>query len=58
MHPNVAGRKKKEQHDANQPGIGLNPAYAGAYGATPPVSMFSDLLGVSSVFFMKLGLKI
>ncbi|XP_041018201.1 U1 small nuclear ribonucleoprotein A-like [Juglans microcarpa x Juglans regia] len=31
------GRKKKEQHDANQPGIGLNPAYAGAYGATPSI---------------------
>ncbi|XP_038906378.1 U1 small nuclear ribonucleoprotein A [Benincasa hispida] len=28
------GRKKKEQHDANQAGMGLNPAFAGAYGAT------------------------
>ncbi|XP_057473213.1 U1 small nuclear ribonucleoprotein A-like [Actinidia eriantha] len=28
------GRKKKEQHDANQAGMGLNPAYAGAYGAS------------------------
>ncbi|KAL3531483.1 hypothetical protein ACH5RR_010805 [Cinchona calisaya] len=31
------GRKKKEQHDANQAGMGLNPAYAGPYGATPPI---------------------
>lgn len=38
---NVPGKKKKEQHDANQAGMGLNPAYAGAYGATPAVSMFS-----------------
>lgn len=30
----VVGRKKKEQHDANQAGMGLNPAFAGAYGAT------------------------
>ena len=40
---NAAGKKKKEQHDANQAGMGLNPAYAGAYGAIPPVSMFSAL---------------
>ncbi|KAK6135068.1 hypothetical protein DH2020_031189 [Rehmannia glutinosa] len=32
------GRKKKEQHDANQAAVGLNPAYAGAYGAAPPLS--------------------
>jgi hypothetical protein len=36
---NVTGKKKKEQHDA-QAGMGLNPAYAGAYGAAPPVSNF------------------
>lgn len=30
----VVGRKKKEQHDANQAGMGLNPAFSGAYGAT------------------------
>lgn len=29
----ATGRKKKEQHDAS------NPAYAGAYGAAPPVSI-------------------
>ncbi|KAL6968536.1 hypothetical protein U1Q18_034339 [Sarracenia purpurea var. burkii] len=28
------GRKRKEQHDAAQAGM-MNPAYAGAYGATP-----------------------
>lgn len=33
----AAGRKKKEQHDANQAGVGPNPAYGGAYGAAPPV---------------------
>ncbi|KAL8530989.1 hypothetical protein ACS0TY_007846 [Phlomoides rotata] len=32
------GRKKKEQHDANQAATGLNPAYAGAYGGAPPLS--------------------
>ncbi|CAA0832014.1 U1 small nuclear ribonucleoprotein A [Striga hermonthica] len=31
------GRKKKEQHDANQAAV-LNPAYAGAYGGAPPLS--------------------
>ncbi|BFG43393.1 hypothetical protein CerSpe_296670 [Prunus speciosa] len=32
------GKKRKEQHDASQAGMGLNPAYAGAYGAAPPLS--------------------
>ncbi|KAG8389502.1 hypothetical protein BUALT_Bualt02G0236100 [Buddleja alternifolia] len=32
------GRKKKDQHDANQAAIGLNPAYPGAYGAAAPLS--------------------
>ncbi|KAG6415290.1 hypothetical protein SASPL_122696 [Salvia splendens] len=32
------GRKKKDQHDANQAAAVLNPAYAGAYGAAPPLS--------------------
>ncbi|KAI4301425.1 hypothetical protein L6164_034704 [Bauhinia variegata] len=31
------GKKRKDQHDANQAGMGLNPAYAGAYGAAPPI---------------------
>ncbi|ONH93959.1 hypothetical protein PRUPE_8G262900 [Prunus persica] len=32
------GKKRKEQHDASQAGMGVNPAYAGAYGAAPPLS--------------------
>lgn len=32
------GKKRKEQHDANQAAMGMNPAYNGAYGATPQVS--------------------
>uniref|UniRef100_A0A2P2KNK5 Uncharacterized protein MANES_01G220300 n=1 Tax=Rhizophora mucronata TaxID=61149 RepID=A0A2P2KNK5_RHIMU len=32
------GKKKKEQHDANQVAMGLSPGYAGAYGATPALS--------------------
>jgi len=36
----VAGKKRKDQHDANLAGMGLNPAYSGAYGATPTVSFF------------------
>ncbi|KAE8665482.1 U1 small nuclear ribonucleoprotein A [Hibiscus syriacus] len=32
------GKKRKEQLDPNQAAVGLNPAYAGAYGATPPLS--------------------
>ncbi|XAR58422.1 hypothetical protein NMG60_11013807 [Bertholletia excelsa] len=42
------GRKKKEQHDANQAGMGLNPAYAGAYGATPPLSQIPYMGGPKS----------
>jgi U1 small nuclear ribonucleoprotein A len=42
----MAGKKKKDQHDANQVGVGLTPAYGGAYGTTPSVSMFSVLLGL------------
>lgn len=32
------GKKRKEQHDASQAGMGVNPGYAGAYGAAPPLS--------------------
>lgn len=39
----VAGKKRKDQHDANA-GMGLNPAYPGAYGATPAVSFFAVLV--------------
>lgn len=46
-----AGRKKKEQPDANQAGMGMNPAYAGAYGAAPPVSIFPLFQTPRIVFF-------
>ena len=42
----MAGKKKKDQHDTNQVGVGLTPAYGGTYGTTPPVSMFSAFLGL------------
>lgn len=42
------GKKKKDQHDANQAGIGLNPAYAGAYGAAPPLSQIPYMGGAKS----------
>ncbi|KAJ7977584.1 U1 small nuclear ribonucleoprotein A-like [Quillaja saponaria] len=32
------GKKRKDQHDANQAGMSLNPPYGGAYGAAPPLS--------------------
>ncbi|KAJ7972977.1 U1 small nuclear ribonucleoprotein A-like [Quillaja saponaria] len=32
------GKKRKDQHDANQAGMGLNPPYGGAYGTAPPLS--------------------
>ncbi|VFQ93787.1 unnamed protein product [Cuscuta campestris] len=36
-HEDKAGKKKKEHHDAaNQAGMGMSPAYAGAYGVAPP----------------------
>lgn len=41
MCASITGRKKKDQHDANQAAAGLNPSYAGAYGAAPPVSVQS-----------------
>ncbi|KAG5056235.1 hypothetical protein JHK85_008745 [Glycine max] len=31
-------KKRKDQHDANLAGMGLNPAYAGAYGAAPAIA--------------------
>jgi len=48
-HEDKAGKKKKEQHDANQAGMGLNPAYAGAYGAMPPLSQIPYPGGVKSM---------
>ncbi|XP_044494061.1 U1 small nuclear ribonucleoprotein A-like isoform X2 [Mangifera indica] len=43
------GKKRREQHDANQAGMGLNPAYAGAYGATPALSQIPYPGGAKSV---------
>lgn len=42
------GRKKKDQHDANQAGIGVNPSYAGPYGAAPPLSQIPYMGGVKA----------
>ncbi|KAE8708651.1 U1 small nuclear ribonucleoprotein A [Hibiscus syriacus] len=36
-------KKWKEQLDPNQAAAGLNPGYAGAYGATPPLSQLPYL---------------
>ncbi|KAJ6710516.1 U1 SMALL NUCLEAR RIBONUCLEOPROTEIN A [Salix koriyanagi] len=43
------GKKKKDQHDANQVGVGLTPAYGGTYGTTPPLSQIPYLGGVKSM---------
>ncbi|KAG6787105.1 hypothetical protein NC652_007165 [Populus alba x Populus x berolinensis] len=43
------GKKKKDQHDTNQVGLGLTPAYGGAYGTTPPLSQIPYLGGVKSM---------
>lgn len=43
------GKKRKDQIDANQAAMGLNPAYAGAYGAAPPLSQIHYAGGVKSV---------
>ncbi|GLT42441.1 hypothetical protein SLA2020_164390 [Shorea laevis] len=37
-HEEKGGKKRREQHDPNQVAAGLNPAYGGAFGATPPLS--------------------
>ncbi|XP_057439265.1 U1 small nuclear ribonucleoprotein A [Lotus japonicus] len=34
-HEDKGNKKRKDQNDANLAGMGLNPAYPGAYGATP-----------------------
>ncbi|XWS46629.1 hypothetical protein CRYUN_Cryun14cG0085000 [Craigia yunnanensis] len=36
-HEEKGGKKRKEQLDPNQAAACLNPVYAGAYGATPPI---------------------
>ncbi|XP_011009436.1 PREDICTED: U1 small nuclear ribonucleoprotein A-like [Populus euphratica] len=45
----MAGKKKKDQHDTNQVGVGMTPAYGGAYGTTPPLSQIPYLGGVKSM---------
>ncbi|KAI3787654.1 hypothetical protein L1987_42267 [Smallanthus sonchifolius] len=42
------GRKRKSHHDANQAAVGVNPVYAGAYGATPPLSQIPYVGGAKS----------
>lgn len=42
-HEEKGGKKRKEQIDPNQVAAGLNPAYAGAYGAAPPLSQIPYL---------------
>ncbi|KAG5567756.1 hypothetical protein RHGRI_003066 [Rhododendron griersonianum] len=42
------GRKRKDQHDANQAGMGQNPAYGGAYGAAPHLSQIPYMGGAKS----------
>ncbi|KAH1108027.1 hypothetical protein J1N35_011795 [Gossypium stocksii] len=42
-HDEKGGKKRKEQLDPNQAAAGLNPSYAGAYGATPPLSQIPYL---------------
>ncbi|KAJ6873435.1 U1 small nuclear ribonucleoprotein A [Populus alba x Populus x berolinensis] len=43
------GKKKKDQHDANQVGVGLAPAYGGAYGTTPSLLQVPYPGGVKSM---------
>lgn len=54
----LSGKKRKDQADANQAAMGLNPAYAGAYGAAPPVSIFSVVFGSLFRIIDKTDLKI
>ncbi|XVF04837.1 hypothetical protein REPUB_Repub05bG0119700 [Reevesia pubescens] len=42
-HEENGGKKRKEQLDPNQAAAGLNPAYAVAYGTTPPLSQIPYL---------------
>ncbi|KAH8517321.1 hypothetical protein H0E87_005317 [Populus deltoides] len=43
------GKKKKDQHDTNQVGVGLTPAYGSTYVTTPPLSQIPYLGGVKSM---------
>ncbi|KAL5996172.1 hypothetical protein ACLOJK_026246 [Asimina triloba] len=43
-------KKRREQlHDASQAGLGMNPAYAGAYGVAPPLSQLPYPGGAKSM---------
>lgn len=46
----LSAGKQKEQQDANQAGMGLNPAYSDAYGGATPVIIMSS---ITSLFFEK-----
>lgn len=48
-HDDKAGKKRKDQNDANLAGTGLNPAYAGGYGATPALSQIPYPGGAKSL---------
>ncbi|XP_021906798.1 U1 small nuclear ribonucleoprotein A [Carica papaya] len=48
-HEEKTGKKRKEQHDPNQMGMGLNTGYAGAYGAMPPLSQIPYPGGAKSM---------
>ncbi|XP_058738858.1 U1 small nuclear ribonucleoprotein A [Vicia villosa] len=43
------GKKRKDQNDANLAGMGINPAYAGAYGTTPALSQIPYPGGAKSM---------
>lgn len=43
----LAGKKRKDQNDANLAGMGINPAYSGAYGTTPAVSFSAVVVSFS-----------
>ena len=58
LYASIIGRKKKDQHDANQAAAGLNSAYAGAYGAAPPVSALSRATHYLYLRFLSLFMSI
>ncbi|CAL5194475.1 unnamed protein product [Lathyrus oleraceus] len=43
------GKKRKDQNDANLAGMGINPAYSGAYGTTPALSQIPYPGGAKSM---------
>lgn len=49
----MAGKKRKDQHDAAHSGIRQNPAFAAPYGSAPPVSIFSVAENFSLLFFLE-----